>query len=63
MTTPLMSSHTAERDAIEAARVCFAGNYLPTRKAEREMIAARLQAAVQRYDAAINAMRRAPSDV
>ena len=58
-----MFSHTSERDAIEAARVCFAGNYLPTRKAEREMIAARLQAAVQRYDAAINAMRRAPSDV
>jgi len=54
-----MSSHTAERDAIEAARVCFAGNYLPTRKAEREMIAARLQAAVQRYDAAIAKAREA----
>lgn len=53
------TTHTSERDAIEAARICFAGNYLPTRKAEREMIAARLQAAVQRYDAAIAKAREA----
>ena len=54
-----MSSHTAERDAIEAARVCLAGNYLPTRKAERLLLAERLQAAVQRYDAAIAKAREA----
>ena len=58
-----MSSLTKERDAVESARKILESRTWPLRSAEREKIAADLNAAVQRYDAAINAMRRAPSDV
>ena len=56
-------SLTQERAAVEAARKILLSRTWPLRAVEREKIAADLDAAVQRYDAAINAMRRAPSDV